>query len=205
MPRLYILKLLVVGAEMKSSDMEAILNERVNILRQTLSETSSIPSTAIKNLVIEILECFANGGKLAFVGNGGSAAEAMHLAAEFTGKCVVDHEPLPAICLNESQSALTAIANDYGVDFIFSRQVKAHLRRGDILIALSTSGKSKNIVSALETGSTLGVRGFLWTGKSAPPLESIEVWRAPSDSTPRIQEMHLIWGHLVSEILELSL
>ena len=140
--------------------------------------------------------------KIAFVGNGGSAAEAMHMAAEFTGKCVLEHQPLPALCLNESQSALTAIANDFGVDFMFSRQVQAHLQQGDLLIALSTSGKSKNILNALNAAKEMGAQAILWMGDFDNETTGIEIWKVPSTSTPRIQEIHLVWGHIVAEAVE---
>ena len=129
----------------------------------------------------------------------------MHLAAEFTGKCVIDHAPLPAICLNESQSAISAIANDYGVGQMFSRQVQAHLSEGDILIALSTSGKSENILNALEVANNLQVRSILWMGDFSSLNVKNEVWKVPSQSTPRIQEVHLNWGHIVAESVELIL
>lgn len=190
---------------MTDENIESFLNSKIQELHRGLSLITAIPASAILELARDIQTCFTQGGRLAFVGNGGSAAEAMHLAAEFTGKCVIEHDPLPAICLNESQSAITAIANDYGVEEIFSRQVRAHLRRGDILIALSTSGTSKNILKAIDRSLELGVRSVLWSGELAPHLDGVEVWRAPSTRTPRIQEFHLIWGHLISEVVEVSL
>ena len=139
------------------------------------------------------------------MGNGGSAAEAMHLAAEFTGKCVIDHTPFPVMCLNESQSALTAIANDYGVEHMFSRQVEAHLREGDFLIALSTSGRSRNIINALEIAISNGVNSIIWMGDYDFDVFGIDAWKVPSTQTPRIQEIHLAWGHILCEVLEAQL
>lgn len=162
----------------------------------------SFNSSKLYNLAKLVIENFKQGHRLAFIGNGGSAAEAMHLAAEFTGKCVNAHEPLPALCLNESQSALTAIANDYGVEHIFSRQVRANLVEGDILIALSTSGKSPNIVNALNEAAKLGVTPILWMGNFEAPKITGEIWKVPSTSTPRIQEIHLVWGHVLAEVVE---
>jgi len=156
----------------------------------------------LNNLAIKLEKNFIVDRKLAFVGNGGSAAEAMHLAAEFTGRCVLDHRPLPVICLNESQSALTAIANDFGVESIFSRLVQAHLRSGDLLIALSTSGKSRNIRDAIDAALKLGVDVVLWMGDFKEEFEGVDVWKVPSKSTPRIQEIHLMWGHIIAEITE---
>lgn len=170
--------------------------------KNLLLNHQTFDSSKIYELAKTVLENFRRGGRLAFVGNGGSAAEAMHLAAEFTGKCVNAHDPLPALCLNESQSALTAIANDYGVEHIFSRQVRANLVHGDILIALSTSGKSANILNAINEADNLGVRTILWMGNFESPIIAGEIWKVPSKSTPRIQEIHLIWGHVLAEVVE---
>ena len=131
--------------------LEDFIQDRIDEARSLFSDESSLQSTKLLALAEHIYTVFESGNKIAFIGNGGSAAEAMHLAAEFTGKCVIEHKPLPALCLNESQSALTAIANDYGIEFVFSRQVEAHMRSGDLLIAMSTSGRSKNVLNAITT------------------------------------------------------
>ena len=188
---------------MSSINIDNEIRFRVVETTNLINDSNVFPVDKIKKLTIECLATFEKKGKIAFVGNGGSAAEAMHLAAEFTGKCVVPHDPLPAICLNESQSALTAIGNDYGFDKIFSRLVEAHLEQNDILIALSTSGKSKNIVEAIESANKIGVKTYLWSGATKTNLKLCDEFNAPSNSTPRIQEIHLIWGHILSEILEL--
>jgi D-sedoheptulose 7-phosphate isomerase len=178
------------------------IQKRIDDARSVFMNDASLDAARIERLAKLIHATFESGCKVAFVGNGGSAAEAMHLAAEFTGKCVIDHKPLPALCLNESQSALTAIANDYGVEFIFSRQVEAHLLAGDLLIALSTSGKSKNITNALKSAGEIGVHSVLWMGNFDIDLEGVDIWKVPSTSVPRIQEMHLAWGHIVAEAVE---
>jgi D-sedoheptulose 7-phosphate isomerase len=178
------------------------LKEQVASLQSTIDLSMDEEMlNKIEELAVQILQIFLSGGKIAFVGNGGSAAEAMHLAAEFTGKCLVDHPPLAAICLNESQSALTAIANDFGIEYMFERSVRALIKPNDLLIALSTSGKSKNIISAIESAQSIGARVILWSGEDCPDRQ-FEIWRARSVSTPRIQEVHLLWGHLVAEIVE---
>jgi D-sedoheptulose 7-phosphate isomerase len=166
---------------------------------------NSFNKTNIESLADDIQRVFKLGNKIAFVGNGGSAAEAMHLAAEFTGRCLIDHKPFAALCLNESQSALTAIANDYGIDQMFSRMVEAHLVQGDILIALTTSGRSKNILSAVEKAKEKGIRTIVWMGDYDFSVPEVETWKVPSTVTPRIQEIHLAWGHLVAELVEISL
>lgn len=180
------------------------VRKRISETQSTFSHISSFDEDAIVRLTEKIVSTFMHGGKIAFLGNGGSAAEAMHLAAEFTGKCVHDHRPLPAICLNESQSALTAVGNDYGFEKIFSRQIQAHLSENDILICLSTSGKSKNVVEAITTAIKKGVQVVLWMGNYECEIPGIEVWKVPSESTPRIQEVHLAWGHILAEVVELS-
>lgn len=185
--------------------MQTEITKRVSAAKELFANPLSFPVENIGIFSEQVLIALRSGKKIAFVGNGGSAAEAMHLAAEFTGKCVIAHVPLAAICLNESQSALTAIANDYGVDHIFSRQVEAHLREGDILVALSTSGKSPNIINALSKAIEIGVKSFLWTGDSKIEMENLNVWNVPSGSTPRVQEIHLAWGHILAEIIELQL
>ena len=182
--------------------MENEVLKRVLDLQGLVSKPQSFPIEQITLLAERTLLAFKRGNKIAFVGNGGSAAEAMHLAAEFTGKCVIPHPPMPALCLNESQSALTAIANDFGVDYMFSRQVEAHLGKGDILIALSTSGKSPNIVNALLKAVERGVDSYLWAGNSADEIAEVKVWKVPSNSTPRVQEIHLVWGHILAEVVE---
>jgi D-sedoheptulose 7-phosphate isomerase len=184
--------------------MEETAKRLSEIQSLTLNE-KSFSVERLHDLAVKLEEKFRADKKVAFVGNGGSAAEAMHLAAEFTGRCVINHRPLPALCLNESQSALTAIANDFGVESIFSRQVQAHLRSGDLLIALSTSGKSKNIISAMAAALEMGVEVVLWMGDFEEEFEGVDVWKVPSKSTPRIQEIHLMWGHVVAEIVELRL
>jgi D-sedoheptulose 7-phosphate isomerase len=161
----------------------------------------------ISTLSSKIIQCLDKGGILAFLGNGGSAAEANHLAAEFTGKCRLEHKPLRSISLSENTSSLTAISNDYGNEFIFSRQVEALMDSKGILIAMSTSGSSKNILAALNTARNLGVYTVLWTGQKFREESDLqiadEVWVASIASTPRVQEIHLMWGHLVAECVEL--
>jgi D-sedoheptulose 7-phosphate isomerase len=182
--------------------MDEIIGSRILDIETLFSNTEAFPQNLLLKLANDILETFQAGKKIAFVGNGGSAAEAMHLAAEFTGKCVIPHRPLPALCLNESQSALTAIVNDFGIEYMFSRMVDSHLQEGDILIALSTSGKSKNIIEALSMAKKKQVNCYLWTGSDSPNIEGVEIWKVPSSSTPRIQEIHLAWGHIIAEAVE---
>jgi D-sedoheptulose 7-phosphate isomerase len=180
------------------------LSIRIAAAQKLILDSKSFPEDEILHLVNEINSTFRNHKKIAFIGNGGSAAEAMHLAAEFTGKCVNDHPPLHAICLNQSISSITAIANDYGFENIYSRLVEAELNSGDVLIALSTSGRSENILRALNVAVNKGVKCYLWTGENDISIASVNIWKVPSRETPRIQEIHLIWGHVVAELVELT-
>ena len=178
------------------------IDKKVAEVRSVWVDSNCFSNDYIETIVKLFLSTFASGNRVAFIGNGGSASEAMHIAAEFTGKCVIDHKPLPVMCLNESQSSITAIGNDYGFDQIFSRQVQAHLRKGDLLIALSTSGRSKNILEALSTAVKLNVEAMLWMGDFEVDLPKVQVFKVPSNSTPRIQEVHLAWGHIIAEVIE---
>ena len=144
------------------------------------------------------------GNKILIFGNGGSAAEAAHIAAEFVGKCVVDTGALPAICLNDSIAAVTAIANDWGYDFIFSRQIKAHALKGDLVIGLSTSGNSFNVLQGLSTAKEIGCITSLWTSRrfNGTTTDLDFVFKAPTDSTTLTQELHLQMGHALAEYVE---
>lgn len=181
------------------------VNSRIEAIKALSANESTFDVEKIERLAVQVLKVFSSSSRIAFVGNGGSAAEAMHLAAEFTGRCVVNHRPLPALCLNESQSALTAIANDFGVDEMFSRQVQAHLHPGDLLIALTTSGKSENIRRAVKSATEMGIEVVVWMGNFDNDFTNVEVWRVPSTSTPRIQEVHLMWGHILAELVEIEI
>ena len=181
------------------------LESRLDSVSLAMNDERNFPIEKFAEFAALTSKHLLAGNRVAFVGNGGSAAEAMHIAAEFTGKCVIDHRPLPVLCLNESISSLTAISNDYGFEYVFSRQIEAHLSRGDLLVLLSTSGKSKNIHEAITKAKTIGVKCYLWSGENCPDFDGVEVWRVYSKSTPRIQEIHLVWGHLLSELVELSL
>jgi D-sedoheptulose 7-phosphate isomerase len=186
---------------MRSLIQESI-DKKVAEVRAVWVNSDCFINENLERIVEKFFSTLSSGNRVAFIGNGGSASEATHLAAEFTGKCVIDHKPLPVMCLNESQSSITAIGNDYGFDYIFSRQVQAHLRKGDLLIALSTSGRSKNILEALRMAVKMNVETMLWMGDFEVNLPEVEVFKVPSNSTPRIQEVHLAWGHIVAEVLE---
>jgi D-sedoheptulose 7-phosphate isomerase len=172
-------------------------------LSLTYGQNLRIPFERIAALGDDLISGFKEGSRLYFLGNGGSASESMHIAAEFTGHCIKDHKPLPVVSLCDSQSALTAISNDYGFDDVFSRQIEAFVISADTVIGLSTSGKSENVLRAARSAIEIGARFILWTGNRNLDIKpDIEIWRAESESVPRIQEIHLIWGHLLAEYVE---
>jgi D-sedoheptulose 7-phosphate isomerase len=154
-----------------------------------------------------IIECFRNDGKVLFCGNGGSAADAQHLAAELSGRFYMDRDPLFAEALHVNTSYLTAVANDISFDQVFSRQVEAKGRDGDILIAISTSGNSPNILNAAITARNINMQVISFTGSSGGALKELSdiLITIPSDDTPRIQEMHITLGHSICQIVEESL
>lgn len=150
-----------------------------------------------------IIEALARGNKLIILGNGGSAAMASHIAAEFSGKCIRDRRPLPAVSLADSATSITAIGNDYGFDQVFTRGVRALGAVGDVLIAMSTSGASENVLRALDTARKMGLITIMLTGAAAPEsLVADHVLRAPVKSTPRVQEVHLLWSHAWCEAVD---
>lgn len=151
-----------------------------------------------------VIEALGRGHKLLLAGNGGSAAMANHVAAEFSGKCVQDRAPLPAISLAESVTGVTAIGNDYGFDEVFARGVRAHGRPGDVLLAMSTSGESPNVRRALAVARELGLVTILLTGERGAHLTDVahHLLAAPASSTPRVQEVHLLWTHAWCEVVD---
>jgi D-sedoheptulose 7-phosphate isomerase len=152
-----------------------------------------------------IIAALRKGNKVLFAGNGGSAADAQHLAAELVGRFAYDRPGLPAIALTTDTSALTAIGNDYGYEQLFSRQVEALGVRGDVLIGITTSGKSPNILKGLEAARARGVTTVGWTGRVAPEAFktlSDMVLTIDADTTARVQQGHMIVGHIVCALVE---
>lgn len=151
-----------------------------------------------------IRETIAAGGKVMFCGNGGSAADAQHLAAEFTGRYLKNRKPMAAIALHCDTSALTAIANDFSFDDIYLRQVKALGKEEDLLIGISTSGNSKNVLNAMSAARELGIKTIAMTGQTGGKMAELAdvLLNVPSSFTPRIQEMHILIGHTLCEIAE---
>jgi len=151
-----------------------------------------------------LVSTYQNGGKALFCGNGGSAADAQHLAAELSGRFYSDRPPLYAEALHVNSSYLTAVANDYGYDAVFARMVQAAGQPGDVLVALSTSGNSPNILKAIEMAKEKGMTVLGFTGLSGGKMASLcdVILNVPSSDTPRIQESHILIGHIICQWVE---
>lgn len=177
----------------------AIWNEHLEVARAL----PKIASTVL-NAIDIISSSLAAGGQLLIAGNGGSAADAQHIAAELTGRFLRERRPLRAIALHANTSALTAIGNDYGYEHVFARELSAHARPGDILLAISTSGNSRNILRAIEVARERDVTVIGLTGESGGEMRAAcdLCLCVPSGTTARIQEMHITIGHTICELLE---
>ena len=177
--------------------------------RETLDRAANDPSmrTAIYAIADTITRAFRSGGKLMIAGNGGSAADAQHIAGEFLSRLNLDRNPLPAIALTTDTSVLTAIGNDYGFDHTFERQVRGIGRRGDVLLAISTSGRSPNIVRALKAAQDMGVTTVGFTGDGDREMSAYcnLCLAAPSSETPLIQQVHIVVAHAICGLVEQSL
>ena len=150
------------------------------------------------------IDALSNGNKVIFCGNGGSAADSQHLAAELMGRYKIDRNPMPAISLTTDTSALTAIGNDYGYEYVFSRPLRGIGKKGDVLVGISTSGNSKNILEAFKTAKELGIKTVAFTGKNGGEMikEADITLNVPSEITNNIQEMHIASGHIICGIVE---
>lgn len=178
---------------------EHSIEEHLKVIRTLRGELPVLLEIA-KQMSRSILE----GHKLLWCGNGGSAADSQHLAAEFVGRFLRERRALPSIALTTNTSILTAIGNDYGYDLVFRRQVEAICVRGDILVGISTSGNSKNVLEALQAGSEIGVFTVGFTGATGGAMAKIAdaTIKIPSTETPRIQEGHILCGHMICDYVE---
>ncbi len=173
----------------------------------TLAEASLACSPSAAKAASVILSSLKKGGKVLILGNGGSAADAQHFSAELVGRFEKERKPLSAVALSTDTSLLTAIANDYGFDHVFSRQVQALGKKGDVLVAISTSGNSANVLEAAKAAKKLGLKTICFTGASGGKLSSIcdVAIKAPSSRTCRIQEVHAAVIHAICFSVESSL
>lgn len=195
------LKRIKTTAIMIESIKQAIGNS-IKVKNDILNDNSLL------NKIIEavniITTSYKQGGKVYFCGNGGSAADCQHLAAELSGRFYYDREPLYAEALHVNTSYLTAVANDYSYDMIYQRMVQAAGQEGDVLIGISTSGNSKNVVLAMKKAKELGMKTIGLTGENGGEMKNISdiLLNVPSSDTPRIQEAHIMLGHIICELVE---
>ena len=174
------------------SHLETI-NNVIEIMQEELEKASSL-----------VLETLKNGNKILLCGNGGSAADAQHIAAELIGRYKSERRGLPGIALTTDTSVLTSIGNDYGYDRVFDRQVEALANKGDLIIGISTSGNSKNVLNALIIGQKLGCKTLGFSGNNGGLMNELSDINlvVPSNITARIQEMHILFGHIICQVVD---
>ena len=182
--------------------IRSIIQSSIEVKKTILADDQIIKK--VESVVDLVVNCYKSGGKVLFCGNGGSAADAQHLAAELSGRFYFDRPPLFAEALHVNTSYLTAVANDYSFEDVFSRLVLAMGRENDVLIGLSTSGNSANIVKAFEAAGTIGLKRVAFTGQDGGKLKNLSeiLINVPSADTPRVQESHIMIGHIVCELVE---
>lgn len=196
-----------LGEDVKqSNDFEARISALIEAsiaAKQKLLQNGSLVATVAEVSEV-IVGSLTQGGKILAFGNGGSAADAQHIAAEFVGRFAFDRPALPALALSVNTSCVTAIGNDYGFDLVFSRQVEALGRKGDVAIGISTSGNSTNVLCGMSASRKLGLHTIALTGCSGGKLKDTVDYClcAPSNETPRIQECHILLGHIICELVE---
>jgi len=179
-----------------------IISKTIEVKQQVLA--NSVLLEEIENITEAIVMAFRNGHRIYFCGNGGSAADAQHLAAEFSGRFYKNRIALPAEALHTNTSYLTAVANDYGYDQVYARLVEGISEKGDVLVGLSTSGNSPNIVEAFRVAREKGVITVGFTGQNGGAMKELSDYlvNVPSGDTPRIQESHIMIGHIICELVE---
>jgi D-sedoheptulose 7-phosphate isomerase len=179
-----------------------IIEASIKTKQDVLNDTELL--SAIAKIVDTITAAFQNGNRVYFCGNGGSAADAQHLAAEFSGSFYKDRKALPAEALHCNTSYMTSVANDFGYDVVYSRMIEGIAEKGDVLIGLSTSGNSANIIKAFEAAREKGVHTIGFTGITGGQLKSLSDYliNIPSSDTPRIQESHITIGHIICQLVE---
>jgi len=183
----------------------------INTIKSELNSHLQTINSVIDNMEHDIqmasslvIDTLKKGNKIIICGNGGSAADAQHIAAELTGRYKCERKGLPAIAITTDTSALTAIGNDYGYDRVFDRQVESLANKGDLIIGISTSGNSKNIINAISKAKKLECNSLGFSGKGGGDMNSVCDINLviPSDNTPRIQEMHILIGHIICQLVD---
>jgi len=190
---------------MRQINIQAIIEKSIATKQQIISDKTLM--VTVQKISDAIVNCYKNGGKVLFCGNGGSAADAQHLAAELSGRFYFDRPPLEAEALHVNSSYVTAIANDYSYNDIYSRYVNGVGKAGDIIIGFSTSGNSENIVRALAVAKEKNLITVGLTGETGGKMKDLSdfLLNVPSTDTPRIQESHIMLGHIFCEIVEQQL
>lgn len=185
-----------------SEQIKSIIQSSIEVKQSILADKAMIQQLA--NVSQLITTAFKNGNKVLFCGNGGSAADAQHLAAEFSGRFYTDRDALPAEALHVNTSYLTAVANDYSYDVVYARLVKGLGHKGDVLIGLSTSGNSKNIIEAFKVARQKQMITIGFTGETGGQMKELSdhLFNVPSKDTPRIQESHIMLGHIICQLVE---
>lgn len=192
----------MVNGTIMENEILAILDESIKVKKQ-LKEQAFL----IEEISKEVIKAYRNQNKVILFGNGGSAADAQHIAAEFVGKFYKNRESLPALAFHTNTSVVTATANDFGYETIFERQVSAFTKKGDIVIGISTSGNSLNVIKGLKKAKEMGAITIGFTGKKENKMEKIADYciKVPSADTPRIQEGHITIGHIICYLVEKEL
>ena len=187
---------------MSNSKIQTIIEGSIQVKQALLKDKQLM--LEIEKTVNAITFAFKNGNAVYFAGNGGSAADAQHLAAEFSGRFYKDRKALPSDALHCNSSYLTAVANDYSYDMIYARLLEGLAKPGDVLVGISTSGNSGNIVKAFEMAKSIGVVTVGFTGASGGKMKPLSDFliNIPSTTTPRIQEAHILVGHIICELVE---
>lgn len=181
--------------------IQGIISASADVKKKIVQDEQLVQT--IEAVTKAIVNAFKNGNKVLFCGNGGSAADAQHLAAEFSGRFYKDRKALPAEALHCNTSYLTAVANDYGYDVVFARLVHGIGVKGDVLVGLSTSGNSKNIMLAFEKAKENGMITIAFTGETGGQMKNADyLINVPSTDTPRIQESHIMIGHIICQLVE---
>lgn len=186
-------------------NIKKIITDSINVKSKILEDDALLAS--ISEAAMFCIETFKNDGKVLLCGNGGSAADAQHIAAELSGRFYRDREPLYAEALHVNSSYVTAVANDYSYADVYARMIKAAGRKGDILIGISTSGNSKNVVKAMELANNIEMKTIGMSGDRGGEIAKIAdiCLKVPSGNTARIQESHIMIGHILCELIEQTL
>jgi len=181
------------------------ITESINVKVEILKDETLL--NTIQKIIDEITETYRKKGKVIFCGNGGSAADAQHLAAELSGKFYIDRDPLEAEACHVNTSFLTAVSNDFSFETAYARYVKSSGKPGDLLIGLSTSGNSVNVIEAVKVARKIGMKIVAFTGESGGKMKEMTDYliNVPSNDTPRIQEAHILIGHIICEFVEKNL